>query len=149
MEHLHFSKNTLNLMRDYLDSINQLVHINGANSPPELTGPISVFQGSVLSCVFFIIYTLDFPEIYHSQQHEPTEYFQCSKSTMTLFVDDATVLIKQTQDKSLQQQIDVDYRKIQNYLSSNKLSQNDEKTKFMVITRDPTLRQQIQDKNTR
>ena len=141
MEHLHFSRNTLNLMKDYLDSRSQLVHINGANSPPELTGPISVSQGSVLSCVFFIIYTLDFPEIYHTQRHEPTEYFKCSQSTMTLFVDDATVLIKQPQDKTLQQQLEVDYRKIQNYLSSNRLSQNDEKTKIMVITRDPKLRQ--------
>ena len=112
MKYLSFSHNSVNLLKDYLSECSQLVHINGADTPQELPGPIFVSQRSVLSCLFFIVFTINFSEIFHSVRHTPEEYSHCKESTMTAFIDDAQVLVEKT-NQSLQSKLEDDNRKLQ------------------------------------
>ena len=92
----------LTLMEDYLKDRSQLVCVNSKNSKPSLTGPISVTQGSVMSCTLFLIYTMDQPEIHHQELHRPLDYLNCPAPTTTTFVDDATILVKAKPGQNLQ-----------------------------------------------
>ena len=104
-----------------------------------MTGPISVQQGSVLSCILYSIYTLDFPEVLHQITQKPEHYNDCKQPAMTNFVDDASVLIKQDQTMTLQDKLNETMKTIEDYLLSNRLAQNTSKTKLMVLSKDKDL----------
>ena len=59
---------------------------------------------------------------------------------MTGFVDDITVLVKQTKNSTLQQKINSTMTKIEDYLKANRLSQNVSKTKLSIISDNVNLR---------
>ena len=143
MKVLNFSESTIGLLRDYLDKRSQVVLINSKMSDPQPTGPISVSQESVLSCAFLLIYTLDLHGIFCDKQHDAAQIRTCQEPDPTLFVDDATILVKETRDQALYVKFAQALDKIQVYIQSNKLKGNVEKTKFLVITHDPTVKQSI------
>ena len=115
------------------------MQIGATDSDISLTGPISVSQGSILSCLLFSIFTLDLPEMHHNLNHSPMEYVNCQQAVSTTFVDDLTIVVKQQKGTSLQEQFNKYFKSAQEYLQSNKLCQNDEKTKFMVLTTNKNL----------
>ena len=67
--------------KNYLQNRRQQVTLEGTYSDELHSGPFSVIQGSVLSCLLFLIYTLDIPMLFlntrlsieklHNQQRTP------------------------------------------------------------------------------
>ena len=55
---------SLKLMESYLDNRTQAVQVESFTSPPLHIGRRSVIQGSALSCVLYVIFTLDLPLIF-------------------------------------------------------------------------------------
>ena len=79
-----FAHPTVELLRDYLRDRKHRVQVNAQSSQPISVGPISVSQGSILSCIFFLVYTMDLPEIFHTQVHTPQNYSKCPTPNATI-----------------------------------------------------------------
>ena len=95
MKHLNFDQNTINLMTSYLDKRKQATEINTHLSKILTLGPYSVAQGSVLSGVNFVIFSLDIHNISHNVIHNnDTEYNFCSNPNNTIYVDDTFSIIQ-------------------------------------------------------
>ena len=74
---------------------NQYVEINTKSSNILVNGNLSVFQGSVLSCMLYNIYTLDLPSITHAEKHtNHYEHFCCESPFMLSYVDDLFSVIE-------------------------------------------------------
>ena len=61
MEAIGLDKHSMKLMQSYLENRTQSVQVETFTSPPLHAGPRSVIQGSALSCILYIIFTLDLP----------------------------------------------------------------------------------------
>ena len=57
--HIGIEEESVKMIMTYLDDRKQAVYINGNTSETLNTGPYSVCQGTVLSGLFYLIYTLD------------------------------------------------------------------------------------------
>ena len=75
MKILGFSMKTLAIFKNYLNGQRQYVVIDSFPSQPLLVGPTSVTQGSILSCVLYLIFIMDITDIFHSEPHSPEEYY--------------------------------------------------------------------------
>ena len=53
----------------------------------------------------------------------------------TTYVDDTTINIYKQDDKTLQQSLDDTLYTLKQYMNANKLVMNDDKTKFMIISK--------------
>ena len=87
-------KHSVQLMKTYLMDRQQTVQVKMFTSLPLHTGPISVIQGSALSCVLYIIFTLDLPLIFDHQatKVEIEENSTKPKSLTTLMIILSTCL---------------------------------------------------------
>ena len=65
LQALGFNKLTLNTMQSYLSDRTQYVHVQGFPSDRLSVGPQSVIQGSVLSCILYLVYILDSQMPFH------------------------------------------------------------------------------------
>ena len=145
LKNMGFSPETIKLINSFLSERHQIVYINGGGggeSAIELTRNIYVSQGSILSCILFIIFTLKFPEINHSICHNATQYQSCYQPNMTEFVDHAIIVLKARANENLQDKLTETMTKVDNYLRANRLSQNMVKTKLMVIACDTTIKKE-------
>ena len=107
----------------YLNERKQYVYINGNKSDTLLTGNISVSQGSIVSGLFYLIYTLDMHMITHKYQHKShQEYVTWKRDEMNVYVDDCYAIIEQRKD--LWQQIKDYIILMENYYTSNQLCIN-------------------------
>ena len=89
MKWIGFDENTCKLIESFLSERKQYVHINAKDSEVLLCGNLSVFQGSVLSTIFYNIFTLDLPNITHSSEHySHSEYYECNKPFIVSYIDD-------------------------------------------------------------
>ena len=136
MRILGLKNQAINIMANFLSERKQYVQLEGKRSSKLLLGPNSVIQGSTLSCVLYLIYILDFPELFHSVKHSPAEYRECSKTNVKTFVDDAYLKVKKTQDKTFVQTVQDTMDIVENYTRANKLSLNSDKSRIMLITQD-------------
>ena len=106
------------LLRDYLSGRHQYVDYNGSKSRTNSIS-LGVPQGSILGPLLFLIYINDLPKVSHV-------------FSMLMYADDTTLycnLDDSTSDILLNNEL----TKITDWLSSNKLSLNVKKTKFMVF----------------
>ena len=106
------------LLRDYLSGRHQYVDYNGSKSRTNSIS-LGVPQGSILGLLLFLIYINDLPKVSHV-------------FSMLMYADDTTLycnLDYSTSDILLNNEL----TKITDWLSSNKLSLNVKKTKFMVF----------------
>ena len=100
-------------------------------------------QGSVLSTLLYLIYTLDFPLLYHDIQHDSHEDYKCQSPTGITFVDDMSVTVKQQKNKDIQITLKETLSKTSNYMKSNSLAFNNDKTKLIMISRHPDLKKNV------
>ena len=112
--------NTLNLFKDYLTNRYQSVRIGEVVSG-EKEIKIGVPQGSVMGSLLFIIYINDFPNISNSMH-------------CTMYADDTTVSFKNASVSELYADCNETMVKVYNWMISNRLSINMDKTCYMLLT---------------
>ena len=115
----------LNLLKSYLSNRKQYTFVNGSKST-ELLIDIGVPQGSVLGPLLFLLYINDLPN--------------ASLLLTRLFADDTCLLFSAKTIDELQIVINREMRKIEHWMSCNKLSINYKKTKYMLLYRQPNQR---------
>ena len=118
-----FSEETCNLINNFLSERKQYVHINAKDSEILLCGKMSVYQGSVLSTIFYNIFTLDLPNICHSVEHSShSEYYECINPFIVNYIDDCFSVFEA-------KDYDV-WKKVKNYLEIMKKYYNSNKLKI-------------------
>ena len=140
MKHIGFTDTTLKTMKSYLTTRKQYVQVAGRDSEKLLVGDNSVTQGSTLSCTIYLIYVLDLPAIFHEEMHNPKDEMNCKGTKAKTFVDDAILTTTQGQHKDITQAIETTIEKMENYMKSNKLCLNKDKTKVMILTKNDNLK---------
>ena len=112
----------LELFKSYLSNRKQYTYVNGCKSR-ELPIDIGVPQGSVLGPLLFLLYINDLP---------------CASLLLTkLFADDTCLIFSAKTVDELQIVINREMRKIESWMSGNKLSINYKKTKYMLLHKQP------------
>ena len=107
--------------KNYLTNRKQYVTINNANSA-QIETKIGVPQGSILGPLLFIIYMNDLN-------------YSTNKGKIILFADDTTILYSDKNEKNLAKIINLDLNNIANWLKSNKLTINTNKSKLITFTK--------------
>lgn len=114
----------LDWFTSYMDARKQQTKFKSATSS-ELDIDIGVPQGTALSVILFNLYINNITKIpVHAQ--------------VVLFADDAGLIIKDTNVNSAIQKMNQDLILINNWLNSNKLTLNVNKTKWMLVNRNDT-----------
>ena len=136
-------------MRSFLTDRKQYVHLQAISSEKLLTGPQSVVQGSTVSCILFLIYVLDLPQVLHTPPvcpptpHTPEDLIKCHEPNAKSFVDDEYILIMKTKDDTgtLEEKISQAMKKVAEYTEANKLALNQDKSLILVVSKDKVLQQ--------
>ena len=106
------------ILTSYLQDRKQFVSTHrGQSGIKSIT--CGVPQGSVLGPLLFLIYVNDLPQV-------------CTESTVTLFADDTCVMGAHHQEHEIKYQNDLN--NMQNWLDTNKLTLNSDKTKLIIPT---------------
>ena len=134
MKHLGFNTKTLNIFKSYMGERKQYVEVDSFISNTLIVGPRSVTQGSILSCVSYLIYILDITQVYHSVRHNPVEYIKCKQTNAKSFVDDNLLHTRLQPGQTFHQAVTQTLAMIQDYTDANLLALNPEKSKVMLIT---------------
>ena len=110
----------------YLDNRKQFCRINGSSS--DVKGiDCGVPQGSCLGPLLFLIYINDLP-------------FSLEKSHVSMYADDTTISLSSKSIGDLQNDLNLDLLKLQDWLHANKLSLNVVKTQSLIIGSGPNIR---------
>ena len=123
-------------IESYLTQRSQQVMIDGALSDP-LELEAGVPQGSILGPLLYICFTNDLPEVVHDHLAENGTLYNthCRDcGTICCFADDSTYSKSSSDPQELKADIETKYRDIANYMSSNKLVLNSDKTHLLVMT---------------
>ena len=143
MQYLGFDEHTMDYFQSYLADRSQVTLVDGTMSQELYSGPMSVIQGSVLSCLLFLLYTLDLPLLFTQTRVTIENYEQDTLPKPTTFVDDVVATCRIDNNIQSQQRLDIYMDKFQNYMSSNKLLLNREKTQLLILTDKPGLREKM------
>ena len=140
---LGLDENSIKLIQSYCTNRTQQVSVDGHLSEPLRTGDRSVMQGSVLSTLFYLIYVLDFPLLFHTETHNSKQDVECKEPTAITFVDDLSVTVKQQKENEIQVTLDKTLMITSDYMNSNQLSFNNDKTKLMVLSGHPDTKTKV------
>ena len=136
--------NALQFFTSYLKGRRQTVTVDMFQSNVLETGPMSVCQGSTLSGLLYLVYTLDYSLIHMDKIPNIKEYDETKEPKTTTFVDDSIVKITMKDNINVHnQQIKETLDKINEYMNSNKLVLNTDKSKLLVITKNNEIRDRI------
>ena len=58
----------------------------------------TVVQGSSVSCVLFLIFILDLPQIFHKERHTLQQQVNCIQPNAKTFIDDMGIVITKTKE---------------------------------------------------
>ena len=103
----------------FLFCLTDLYNVNDSNSN-KLEVKCGVPQGSILGPTLFSLYVNDLPKI--------------SEFNVRLFVDDTVLIMNDRDLQNLNKTANAEVKKIENWLSSDKLTLNHDKTNFMLFT---------------
>ena len=95
---LGFQNETLEWFQNYLNDREQQVHIDGEISNNLHIGNKSVVQGSVLSCILYLLYILDIPTIFHKKVHSIEDTDKCTSPSLQTFIDDILTTIQREEE---------------------------------------------------
>ena len=141
---LGFDNHAAAYFENYLQNRSQKVLVDTFESEEMYIGPLSVCQGSTLSGLLYLIYTLDLPLLHHTENHSLEEYENCKNPKTTTFVDDSAVKISLSQNQNQHnEQIKRTLDEIYDYMNANKLVLNQSKSKILIISQNPAIRQKI------
>ena len=119
LDHYGVRGSSLNWFRSYLCNRKQYVFLNGESSSLE-TLTCGVPQGSVLGPLLFLIYINDLPNI-----SDKLEFF--------LFADDTNIYFEHESLNKLEKIINLELKKLSNWLIINRLSLNISKTNHLIF----------------
>ena len=105
LEIIGFNPKSIQTMKSYLENRKQFVEVQGSRSGNLIVGPQSVTQGSTLSCVFYLIYILDLPFIFHDQKHYPEEFLKCPNEKLKSYIDDNYIQVYKNKNSTLEQAV--------------------------------------------
>ena len=140
MKIMGLSDNAMELMDNYLKGRCQYVQIDGINSEELSTKDRSVCQGSTLSGLLYLIYTLDVTDLFHNTKHTQIEDRECKKTSIKTYVDDMFPLVVADNDEDINNKIKITINKINDYMKCNKLALNIPKTQVTLITKNKTTK---------
>ena len=129
----------MQLMDSYLTDRQQSIQVETFISPPLHLGPRSVTQGSTLSCVLYIIFTLDLPLTFSKDSILVQKEEESSNPKSATYIDDNFVMVTANNGYTLQQSFDNAVDTDDKYMANNKLMLNRENTKLMVMTKNPSI----------
>jgi hypothetical protein len=125
LEKYGFTNSALQWYKSYLTDRKQFVNINDTCSSL-LDINIGVPQGSILGPLLFLLYVNDLPN--------------CTKLCSLLFADDTTVWAGDNNVEDLMTLANNEFRNLVTYFRANKLAIHPDKTKFMIITMNNTIK---------
>ena len=140
LEAIGLDKHAMSLMKSYLENRTQTVQVESFTSPPLNSGPRSVIQGSALSCILYIIFTLDLPLIFDSDSIKVSHEEMSDKPKSLTYIDDNFVTVTKHSGMTIQESLDDVMKRVMSYMANNKLLLNPDKTKLMVIDKKPAKR---------
>ena len=141
---LGWDRNAILFFTSYLSNRRQSVTVDNFQSEILYTGPLSVCQGSTLSGLLYLIYTLDYPLIHNSRKLNIQEYDESEKPKTTTFVDDSICKIQLPKNNGDNNRlIKNTLDKITDYMNANSLVINQDKSKIMIITKNKKTRDEI------
>ena len=143
LEIIGFQPQAIAIMTSFLGQRKQFVQVEGQRSEKLEIGLNSVIQGSMLSCILFLIYILDMPQIFHTEKHSPAQYRDCNQTNLKTFVDDSYLKMYKEDDKTLQETVINTMEKVLKYTRANKLSVNPDKTQIMLQTTDNKTKEEL------
>ena len=145
MRYLGFSDFTLEILKSYLQERYQVVSYNGHYSSTIQTGPNSVIQGSVLSCLLFLIFNLDQPFLAHMRCDHKSEHEvnECSVTYSINYIDDSSTAITANNWDELVNKAEEYIKDSKIYNDSNELIMNEDKTEVMFITTNKQIKNKI------
>ena len=124
-------------MESYLSSRSQQVFLDGELSDI-LPVNVGVPQGSILGPILYCLMVNDFPEVAHN--HPPADdslafwNTYCSNcGGISCFADDSSFSKSNKDTQSLNEELKVKYKEISEYMASNRLVLNSDKTHLLVM----------------
>ena len=124
MSILGFQENTIKWFTSFLSDREQCVYMDGHFSDFLHIRRKSVIQGSVMSCLLYLIYVMDIPNLFHDNQHKVEETDSCPKPSIQTFVDDLMTSIHKESNISLQNTVESSLNIIENYMRANLFALN-------------------------
>ena len=124
-------------MNRYLSGSSQAVYLDGAMSS-FLSVEVGVPQGSILGPLCYILFTNDLPEsILDTSSHVhfsdlTTHCAECGG--LCCFADDSTYSVTGKNIETLEKKLNDKYKALANYMNSNRLKLNDDKTHLLIMT---------------
>ena len=132
-----FKESATSWMKSYLEDRQQCVYIDGCLSS-FLKVNTGVPQGSILGPLCYILFTGDLPEVIHQHEHHEYQQHQIRSSCtdcgeICCFADDSTYSVSSNNQDELSNKMTDKYNLISDYMTSNKLKLNDDKTHLLVL----------------
>ena len=132
---LGVQQNSACWMESYLNGRSQSTLIDGHLSSELALPPCSVIQGGIGSGLLYLVYTNDLPDVIHSHpvNYQEPEVHCKEDGTMVNFVDDGTAYVADISPAVISQKLSDHYSLIENYMHSNKLVINSDKSHLIVM----------------
>ena len=140
-----FESNIIEWFQSYLADRTQCVCIDGALSKL-LPVNHGVPQGSILGPLLYTLFTNELPELIHDHSSaepgpEPEYNMSCRTcGSTTCYADDTTFSCSDPDPVSLSEKLSAMYKVMSNFLVSNELKLNDDKTHLIVLATNQTRR---------
>ena len=106
LEAIGLDQYSTKLMKSYLSQRQQSTQVESFLSDPIHIGNRSVVQGSAMSCILYLIFTLDLPTIFNENSISIQQAESSNKPTSITYIDDMFTHVTKQPGQTLQQTLD-------------------------------------------